>query len=48
MQGASKYKAKLEYAKTIIEELLSSCFGYNSKTVNYDVKAKAEEFLKGK
>jgi hypothetical protein len=46
MQGASKYKAKLEYAKTIIEDLLSSCFGYNSKTVNYEVKAKAEEFLK--
>lgn len=33
-------------AKEIIRELLSSCFGYNSKTVNYEVKAKAEAFLK--
>lgn len=33
-------------AKEIISELLSSCFGYNSKTVNYEVKAKAEQFLK--
>lgn len=33
-------------AKEIIKELLSSCFGYNSKTVNYEVKAKAEQFLK--
>ena len=32
-------------AKEIIRELLSSCFGYNSKTVNYEVKAKAEAFL---
>lgn len=33
-------------AKEIIRELLSSCFGYNSTTVNYEVKAKAEQFLK--
>ena len=33
-------------AKEIIKELLDSCFGYNSKTVNYEVKAKAEQFLK--
>ena len=43
-------KASLERwlgeAKEIIRELLSSCFGYNSKTVNYEVKAKAEAFLK--
>ena len=32
-------------AKEIISELLSSSFGYNSKTVNYEVKAKAEQFL---
>ena len=38
---------QLTYAKEIIRELLSSCFGYNSKTVNYEVKAKAEAFLKG-
>ena len=33
-------------AKEIISELLNSCFGYNSKTVNYEVKTKAEQFLK--
>lgn len=33
-------------AKEIVNELLSSCFGYNSKTVNYEVKTKAEHFLK--
>ena len=33
-------------AEEIIKELLNSCFGYNSKTVNYEVKAKAEQFLK--
>ena len=37
---------RLTEAKEIIKELLSSCFGYNSKTVNYEVKAKAEQFLK--
>lgn len=37
---------KLTEAKEIIRELLSSCFGYNSKTINYEVKAKAEAFLK--
>lgn len=36
---------QLTKAKEIIRELLSSCFGYNSKTVNYEVKAKAEQFL---
>ena len=39
--------SKLNKAKEIIRELLSSCFGYYSKTVNYEVKAKAEAFLKG-
>lgn len=43
-------KASLERlygeAKEIIKELLDSCFGYYSKTVNYEVKAKAELFLK--
>lgn len=37
---------RLTKAKEIIKELLNSCFGYNSKTVNYEVKAKAEQFLK--
>jgi hypothetical protein len=36
----------LTKAKEIIRELLNSCFGYNSKTVNYEVKVKAEQFLK--
>ena len=36
---------QLTKAKEIIRELLSSCFGYNSKTVNYEVKAQAEQFL---
>ena len=35
----------LTKAKEIIRELLNSCFGYNSKTVNYEVKVKAEDFL---
>ena len=35
----------LTRAREIIRELLNSCFGYNSKTVNYEVKAKAEQFL---
>lgn len=43
-------KASLERwfgeAKEIIKGLLESCFGYNSKTVNYEIKAKAEQFLK--
>lgn len=43
-------KASLERwfgeAKEIIKELLESCFGYNSKSVNYEIKAKAEQFLK--
>lgn len=38
--------SKLNKAKEIIRELLSSCFGYYSKTVNYEIKAKAEAFLK--
>jgi len=36
---------QLTNAKEIIKELLSSCFGYNSKTVNYEIKAEAERFL---
>ena len=39
-------EVKLTEVKEIIIELLDSCFGYNSKTVNYEVKAKAEAFLK--
>ena len=38
-------REQLTEAREIIKELLSSCFGYNSKTVNYEVKAKAEDFL---
>ena len=49
MQGAESQKKKseeqLSRAREIIKELLNSCFGYNSKTVNYEVKAKAEDFL---
>ena len=41
-----EYSSLLTKAKEIIKELLNSCFGYNSKTVNYEVKAKAEQFLK--
>jgi hypothetical protein len=41
-----KYIEQLTQAKEIIRELLNSCFGYNSKTVNYEVKVKAEQFLK--
>ena len=37
---------QLTKAKEIIRGLLNSCFGYNSKTVNYEVKVKAEQFLK--
>ena len=40
------YRTQATKAKEIISELLSSCFGYNSKTVNYEVKTKAEQFLK--
>lgn len=36
----------LTKAREIIKELLNSCFGYNSKTVNYEAKAKAEQFLR--
>lgn len=43
---AVKAQKQLTKAKEIISELLNSCFGYNSKTVNYEVKAKAEQFLK--
>lgn len=42
----SEVIGKLSKAKEIIKGLLNSCFGYNSKTVNYEVKAKAEQFLK--
>ena len=45
-EGRDFEKGKLTKAKEIIRELLSSCFGYTSKTVNYEVKAKAEQFLK--
>ena len=41
-----KGNAQLTKAKGIIKELLNSCFGYNSKTVNYEVKTNAEQFLK--
>lgn len=41
-----KGEIQLTKAKEIIKGLLNSCFGYNSKTVNYEVKAKAEQFLK--
>lgn len=40
------YNKGKDEAKEIIRKLLSSCFGYTSKTVNYEVKAKAEAFLK--
>ena len=43
---AVEAQKRLTKAKGIIQELLSSCFGYNSKTVNYEVKTKAEQFLK--
>ena len=41
-----RVEKELEYAKTIIQDLLDNCFGYNSKSVNYEIKAKAEQFLK--
>lgn len=37
---------QLNEAKEIIKGLLENCFGYNSKTVNYVIKAQAEKFLK--
>lgn len=40
------YKTQSTKAKEIIKELLESCFGYNSKTVDYEIKARAEKFLK--
>lgn len=46
IKDKSEVIGKLSKAKEIINELLNSCFGYNSKTVNYEVKAKAEQFLK--
>ena len=46
IKDKSEVIGKLTKAKEIIKELLNSCFGYNSKTVNYEVKAKAEQFLK--
>lgn len=46
IKDKSEVIGKLSKAKEIIKELLNSCFGYNSKTVNYEVKAKAEQFLK--
>lgn len=44
-KGKRKFSEQLTKAKEIISDLLSSCFGYNSKTVNYEVRAKAEQFL---
>ena len=38
-------REQLAKAREIIRELLNSCFGYNSKTVNYEAKVKAEQFL---
>lgn len=46
IKDKSEVLGKLSKAKEIIKGLLNSCFGYNSKTVNYEVKAKAEQFLK--
>lgn len=50
MQGAENQKKKtnkqLTKAKEIIKGLLESCFGYASKSVNYEIKAQAEQFLK--
>lgn len=46
IKDKSEVIRKLIKAKEIIKGLLNSCFGYNSKTVNYEVKAKAEQFLK--
>lgn len=43
---AKATQQQLTKAKEIIKQLLDSCFGYNSKTVNYEVKAKAEQFIK--
>jgi uncharacterized protein (UPF0335 family) len=45
-KSENEAKKQLTKAKEIIKELLSSCFGYNSKTVNYEIKAEAEQFLK--
>ena len=44
-EGATMMYEDLQRAKEIIRELLDNCFGYNSKMVNYEVKAKAEQFL---
>ena len=41
----SKNYKQLTEAKEIIKGLLESCFGYHSKSVNYEVKARAEKFL---
>lgn len=46
VERLKKENAELTKAKEIIKELLNSCFGYSSKTVNYEVKANAEQFLK--
>lgn len=46
IKDKSEVIRKLTKAKEIIKGLLNSCFGYNSKTVNYEVKTKAEQFLK--
>lgn len=44
--GETEKDEQLTKSKEIIRELLDNCFGYNSKTVNYEVKVKAEQFLK--
>lgn len=44
--GERQSEQQLTEAKGIIKGLLTSCFGYTSKTVNYEIKAKAEAFLK--
>ena len=41
-----KYVERFNEARAIIKGLLESCFGPTSKTVNYEVKARAEQFLK--
>lgn len=45
-KGFNYSKDQITQAKEIIKELLESCFGYASKSVNYEIKARAEKFLK--
>lgn len=46
MHYAMKYGGKLTEATAIIKGLLESCFGPTSKTVNYEIKSRAEQFLR--